>query len=101
MPIGYTVEPQLAMRRGKYRIRTWLRESLPERLVDFFPKGRHDCGDHEWYLSEPQTWRCYHCVVGITHDVPWDEREFNARRLEGQAMNLRAGHTSHDRVHAQ
>jgi hypothetical protein len=86
--------------RGKYRHRTWLRENLPDRLAGLIAKGRGDCGDHEWYLDEPHTWRCYHCEVGITHEVPWDDREFEARKLEGQAMNLRAGLTERDRVPA-
>lgn len=85
---------------GKYRLRTYLREHLPELLSARIPKGGTDCGNHEWYLAEPQTWHCYHCVVGITSEVPWDEREFAARQIEGQAMNLRAGLTSQDRVHA-
>jgi hypothetical protein len=89
------------MRRGKYRYRTALRENAPDRVAALIPKGRQDCGDHEWYLGGPDTWRCYHCTVGITHEVPWDEREFEARKLEGQAMNLRAGLTSADRVHAR
>lgn len=87
------------MREGKYRTRTWLRERLPGRLAALIPKGSHDCGDHEWYLAEQEFWRCYHCTVGTVHEIPWDEREFEARRLEGQAMNLRAGLTSRDRAH--
>ena len=86
---------------SKYRLRTALREHLPDRLSALIPKGRNDCGDHEWYLDEPHTWRCYHCTVGITHEIPWDDREFAARQLEGQAMNARAGLTAQDRVHAQ
>ncbi len=79
------------MRRGKYRYRTALRENLPERIAALIPKGPHNCGDHEWYSAEPQTWRCYHCVVGVTNEVPWDERELKARQLEGDAMDVRVG----------
>jgi hypothetical protein len=93
--------PTFTMLDGKYRLRTALRENLLEAVAERVPKGRHDCGNHEWYLAEAQTWRCYHCVVGVTNEVPWDEREFAARQLEGQAMNLRAGLTSQDRVHTQ
>lgn len=78
----------------KYRLRTAIRERLPESLVWLAPKGPRDCGAHEWYLDEPRVWRCYHCDVGVAHTVPWDEREFGARQLEGQAMNLRAGLSS-------
>lgn len=56
---------------GKYRTRTWLRMHLPGVLSDLFPKGRSNCGDHEWYRVDEGTWRCAHCVVGETHEVPW------------------------------
>jgi hypothetical protein len=85
---------------GKYRLRTAARESLPESLAALIPKGSRDCGNHEWYKSSDQTWRCYHCKPGVTHEVPWDEREFEARRLEAASMNLRAGITSQDRLPA-
>lgn len=79
------------MRRGKYRNRTALREALPERLSVLVRKGQHDCGDHEWYRADEQTWLCYHCDVGVTHQVPWDDPEFAARQLEADAMAVRAG----------
>jgi hypothetical protein len=34
-------------------------------MVDWFPKGRKDCGQHEWYACDEATDRCYHCVVGV------------------------------------
>ncbi len=85
------------MRSGKYRYRTALREGLPESVAALIPKGRHNCGDHEWYKAEEQTWRCYHWQPGATREVPWDERELAARRLEAGAMNVRAGITRPDR----
>jgi hypothetical protein len=88
------------MGAGKYRLRTAVRERLPEWLTGLAPKGKKDCGNHEWYLSEPGTWRCYHDEVGVTHEIPWDDREFEARRLEGAAMNVRAGITTQDRLPA-
>ena len=75
----------------RYRLRTELREVLPDRLSALVPKGRHDCNAHEWYQAETGTWRCYHCVVGVTHHIPWDERELEARRREADAMLIRAG----------
>jgi hypothetical protein len=87
----------MATHRGKYRLRTARRERLPEPLTALAPKGRDDCGDHEWYKASPGTWRCYHCTVGVTHEVPWNERELEARRLEAAAMNIRAG-LSQDRL---
>ena len=50
---------------GKYRMRTWLRRHLPYLLADRIPKGRQDCGNHEWYRSKEDVWECYHCVLGV------------------------------------
>jgi hypothetical protein len=54
------------MPRGRYRWRTELRKRLPYRppIYQLVPKGKRDCGDHEWYLEEDGVWRCYHCRVG-------------------------------------
>jgi hypothetical protein len=88
----------LTMPEGKYRYRTMLREHVPGLIAARIPKGKNDCGDHEWYLDEPRTWRCYHCEVGVSHELPWDPQEVLARHLEGQAMNARAG-LAGDRQH--
>jgi hypothetical protein len=45
-----------------------MRGRMPATLVRLFPKGRSDCGAHEWYLSEGDVWRCYHCEAGATTD---------------------------------
>ena len=79
------------MTKPKYRFRTMLRSNLPAHIAERIPKGAADCGDHEWYLAEAGTWRCYHCAVGVTHELPWDEREYEARQLEADAMRVRAG----------
>lgn len=50
---------------GRYRWRTALRTRLPRWAVGLAPKGRKDCGDHDWYRSDPDTWRCYHCRAGV------------------------------------
>ena len=78
------------MRGPHYRLRTALRESLPERLASRIPKGRHGCGNHEWYKAAERTWRCYHCEPGFTDSVPWDEREIEARQREACAVLIRA-----------
>jgi hypothetical protein len=83
---------------AKYRLRTYLREHAPDQLSALIPKGRDNCGNHEWYAAEEQTWRCYHCVVGITHEIPWDERELEARQLEADAMRIRAGLAVQERL---
>lgn len=77
------MEPAMSTRGGKYRIRTWLRGNLPGRLSDLFPKGRGDCGSHEWYRSDENTWRCYHCEAGVSERYPWDP-------LEGADVSLAA-----------
>lgn len=41
-----------------------MRGHLPWALVDLFPKGAKDCGDHEWFRFEDDTDLCYHCEVG-------------------------------------
>ncbi len=52
-------------RRPRYRWRTWIRGRVPWALVDFFPKGLNDCGQHEWHAYDETTDRCYHCEVGV------------------------------------
>lgn len=51
---------------ARYRWRTSLRRHLPWFLIDIgvAGKGRHDCGDHEWYKATDDEDRCYHCSVG-------------------------------------
>jgi hypothetical protein len=41
-----------------------MRGHVPWKLVDLFPKGRHDCGRHEWHNVDYKIDRCYHCEVG-------------------------------------
>jgi hypothetical protein len=50
--------------RSRYRIRTRLRKLLPWLIAERIPKGREDCGDHEWYNADGRVDRCYHCRVG-------------------------------------
>lgn len=75
--------------RGRYRIRTWLRGRLPGPLAGLFPKGRGDCGGHEWYRADDSTWRCYHCEVGETHRSPWTSDQAVHLRLAALAETLR------------
>lgn len=51
---------------GRYRWRTNLRGVLPFRppLYKLIPKGRHDCGSHDWFNVDGEHWACYHCRVG-------------------------------------
>lgn len=64
-----------AVREGKYRFRTRLRGHLPRGMVWIAPKGRRDCGDHEWYLAAERTWRCYHCRPAVTHESPFSPEQ--------------------------
>jgi hypothetical protein len=52
--------------RGKYRIRKAIRARLPWFLVHLgvAAKGKHDCGNHDWYKSSDEVDRCYYCDVG-------------------------------------
>lgn len=79
----------MSLMRGKYRLRTWLRGHLPGPLSDRFPKGRRDCGNHEWHRVEADTWHCYHCEVGVVHQSPWSPSEEAIVRLAGAAERLR------------
>lgn len=49
---------------AKYRWRTKLRSTLPAWCMRLLPKGRRDCGDHDWYKSTGNLYRCYHCQPG-------------------------------------
>jgi hypothetical protein len=51
--------------RPRYRWRTWIRGRVPWALVDLFPQGLKDCGQHEWHAYDADTDRCCHCVVGV------------------------------------
>jgi hypothetical protein len=50
---------------GKYRWRTRLRVALPRPFTRLSPKGRGDCGNHDWYKATDEEDCCYHCEVGV------------------------------------
>lgn len=79
----------MGMNRGRYRLRTWLRGSLPAASESLLPKGRHDCGAHEWYRADEHTWRCYHCEPGVTRSSPWTQEEQLQHTLGGINTTLR------------
>ena len=56
--------------RIRYRWRTGLRERLPSVFAVLFPKGKKDCGEHDWYNVDDRIDRCYHCVVGVRPHEP-------------------------------
>lgn len=62
-----------------------MRRSLPGWLLWVSPKGRSDCGDHEWYRAEGDTWRCYHCEIGLSEKNPLS----HAERMEVNVSALR------------
>jgi hypothetical protein len=47
-----------------------MRGRVPWALTDLFPKGLHDCGQHEWHRFDEDTDRCYHCEVGVRPHQP-------------------------------
>jgi len=57
---------------AKYRMRTRLRTTLPFALIGLVPKGKKDCGAHEYYKSAEGLYLCYHCTVGVGHERPLD-----------------------------
>lgn len=77
------------MHRARYRFRTWLRGSLPDALARLVPKGRHDCGAHEWYRADRDVWRCYHCEPGIARVSPWTREEQLQRTFGAISTTLR------------
>ena len=60
---------------GRYRWRTRLRGWLPYALAMRVTKGRGDCGNHDWYRSEGELFRCYHCEVGEHRGWPWPDEK--------------------------
>jgi hypothetical protein len=79
-----------SMTGGRYRLRGWLRAHLPAQLSKLVPKGRHDCGAHEWYRADERTWRCYYCEPAVAHSSPWTREEQLQRTLGGISSTLRA-----------
>jgi hypothetical protein len=79
----------VGMDGGRYRLRTWLRGRLPVALADRVPKGARDCGTHEWYRADQQTWRCYHCEPGAASSSPWSSEKQLQHTLGGIDSTLR------------
>jgi hypothetical protein len=79
----------VGMGGGRYRLRAWLRGRLPVALADLVPKGARDCGAHEWYRADQQTWRCYHCQPAVTSSSPWTREEHLQHTLGGIGSTLR------------
>ena len=80
----------VGMNTPRYRLRTWLRGRLPVTLAELVPKGGRDCGAHEWYRADDETWRCYHCEVGVATSSPWSSEEQLQHTLGGIDWTLRA-----------
>lgn len=68
---------------ARYRLRTELRGSLPWALARMVPKGRRDCGAHEWHRADEHTDRCYHCSVAERPHV--DGESTSTSRSDTQA----------------
>jgi hypothetical protein len=80
----------MCMHGERYRLRTWIRGRLPAALTGLVPKGRHDCGAHEWYRADERTWRCYHCQPGLSTSSPWTREEQLQHTLGGISLTMRA-----------
>ncbi len=70
-PIDPLIMDPVPRRRPRYGWRTWIRGRVPWALVDFFPQGLKDCGQHEWHAYDETTDRCCHCVVGVRPRQLW------------------------------
>jgi hypothetical protein len=79
-----------SMSGGRYRARAWLRRRLPIALSNVVPKGHGDCGAHEWYRADEQTWQCYYCELGVRRSSPWTREEQLQYTLGGINSTLRA-----------
>lgn len=86
------------MARARYRTRTHLRKLLPAAVAERIPKGPKDCGEHEWYRSDENTWLCYHCEPGVTHTSPWTPAEEARLGEELAAVRAEAGLAPSDRT---
>lgn len=78
------------MNRGRYRTRAWLRSRLPGVLSSVVSKGRGDCGAHEWYRADDQTWHCYYCEPAVRMSSPWTREEQLQHTLGGINSTLRS-----------
>jgi hypothetical protein len=58
-------------------------------LARLVPKGRRDCGAHEWYRADEATWRCYHCEPAVATSSPWTREEQLQHTLGGIHATLR------------
>ena len=62
---------------------------MPGVLAELLPKGRRDCGAHEWYRANQDTWRCYHCQPAVTQSSPWTREEQLQHTLAGINETMR------------
>jgi hypothetical protein len=82
------IRPPIIVRtmEGRYRTRTWLRGKLPAVLAFRIPKGR-DCGAHQWYRQDKETWACYHCRA-TTDTEPFSPLELAENSLAALRTTL-------------
>jgi len=73
-------------RRPRYRWRTWIRGHVPWAMVDWFPQGLKDCGQHRWHAYDDDTDRCYHCVVGVRPRQLFPPEEMQRRERAAQSV---------------
>jgi len=66
-----------------------MRGHLPVALADLLSNGHRDCGAHEWYRADEETWRCYHCEPAIARSSPWTREEHLQHTLGGISSTLR------------
>jgi hypothetical protein len=87
-PMAYVYPEHLLLdpvprRRPRYRWRTWIRGHVPWAMVDWFPQGLNDCGQHRWHAYDEDTDRCCHCVVGVRPRQLFPPQQMRERERSG------------------
>lgn len=56
---------------GRYRWRTRARLGLPRWFAILLPRGKKDCGSHEFYTDRRGIVRCFHCRTADHPNRQW------------------------------
>lgn len=81
----------------RYRWRTRLRRMVPGPIAVLVPKGRRDCGHHDWYNQDDRVDRCYHCVIAFdpTNTSARADGDFLPQSVSGPATYFHGENRRH------